>query len=75
MQRAVIGLAALLAGTILLWFRKEFAVLCLRDQNRLWGFNFGGQRALSWTAAVVAVVALAFLAAGLLCFLGFGRIK
>ena len=74
MQRAVFVLVALSIGGMLLWFRKEFAVSCTMDQNRLWGFRFG-ERSTRLTEVVVVICAFGAIVAGLLCLLGVGRIK
>jgi len=74
MQRAVLVLVALSLGATLLWFRKEFADLCIKDQNRVWGFHFG-EKATRLAEFVAVVVGAGFVVAGLLCLLGVGRIK
>jgi len=74
MQRIVIVVAAITVGTMLLWFRKEFAVFCIKDQNRLWRFRFG-ERTIWLTEVVVVVVALCMITAGLLCLMGVGRVR
>jgi hypothetical protein len=71
MERVLFVIVALTFGTLTLWFRKGYAALIIKDQNRLWGFRFG-ERTTRLTEIVVVVIAMLALVAGLLAMLGVG---
>lgn len=61
-------------GITLIILRKSFAALCVRDQNKLWGFQFGARE--KRTSEVIAIIAGASLIImGLLCLIGIIRVK
>jgi hypothetical protein len=49
-------------------FRKEFATRCIKKQNRLWGFRFS-ERTSRITESVIMVIALGWIAIGLMALL------
>jgi hypothetical protein len=71
-MRIMIVLVGLSVGVALLWFRKEFAISCVNDQNRLWGFRFA-EKTTRWTEVIVVIGGLAFIIAGLLALFGVGK--
>ena len=63
-------LLSILAGCVLIIWRRWFGALVVRNQNRMWGFRFG-EREERISAFVATVVGLGFLAVGILGSLGF----
>ncbi|MHB8974355.1 MAG: hypothetical protein ACYC3X_12885 [Pirellulaceae bacterium] len=68
MLNIVVALVGILGGVLLIRFRKKFAAYCIEDQNRLWGFRFG-ERTTRMTASMIVVIALGWIAIGLMALL------
>ena len=67
------AIVAVSLGALLIRFRKEFAALCVRDQNHVWGFRFG-ERTIRVNEVVLLIVGLLSIGMGLAFLLYFFRL-
>ncbi len=73
-KRLVFTLIAVSFGVLLLLFRKQCTDYCLREQTKMWGLHFNDWQKRG-TEVVVVIIALVSIMFGVICVMGFGRMK
>lgn len=74
MNATIVGLISLAVGCAMVLWRDRFARKIIEEQNRFWGFSFGGREEMR-SKLIVLIVGTGVVAFGLLLLLGIQRFR
>jgi hypothetical protein len=68
MQETIAGIACLVVGLSLMFFRESFGRFCIDQQNKTWGFSLGAS-AIKAATIIGGIVGICFAVIGLFLLL------